>query len=137
VIFVDANVPMYLVGRQHPNKVDARHILERLTGERRRLLTSSEVFQEILHRYVAIDRRSDIEIAFETLRGIVDEVLAVEEADAFAAKALVQAHERLSPRDARHVAVMRRSQIKEILSFDRGFDVVAGIKRLPAPSPSG
>jgi predicted nucleic acid-binding protein len=136
VIFLDANVPMYLVGRQHPNKVDAQHILERLTGERRRLLTSSEVFQEILHRYVAIDRRGDIEIAFDTLRGIVDEVLAVEQADAFAAKSLIQAHERLSPRDALHVAVMRRNQITHILSFGRGFDVVAGIERLPAPSPS-
>lgn len=132
MIFVDANVPMYLIGRDHPHKVDAQHILERLAGERRGLVTSSEVFQEILHRFISTDRRDKIEPAFETLREIVDVVLALEEADVLAAKDLVHAHPRLSARDAVHAAVMRRREITEVLSFDRGFDTVAGIKRLPA-----
>jgi predicted nucleic acid-binding protein len=132
VIFVDANVPMYLIGDEHPHKVDAQSMIERLAGERRRLVTSSEVFQEILHRYISIDRRDWIELAFETLREIVDQVLAVEEADVFAAKDLVHAHPKMSSRDAVHAAVMRRRQITEVLSFDRGFDAVTGIKRLGA-----
>jgi len=131
VIFVDANVPMYLIGRDHPHKVDAQQILERLAGERRGLVTSSEVFQEILHRFISTDRREKIEPAFETLRGIVDHVLALEEADVFAAKDLVHAHPRMPARDAVHAAVMRRREITEILSFDRGFDAVGGIKRVP------
>ena len=131
--FVDSNVPMYLVGVDHPHKFDARRILERLAGEGRRLVTSSEVFQEILHRYVSIDRRDAIEPAFEVLRRVVDEVLAVEEGDVFAAKGLVHAHGELSARDALHAAVMRRRGIAEIVSFDRGFDAVVGISRLPAP----
>jgi predicted nucleic acid-binding protein len=134
VIFVDANVPMYLIGDDLSRELDARHVLERLAGERRPLVTSSEVFQEILHRYVSIDRRDAIEPAFESLSGIVDDVLAVEEVDVFAAKDLVQSHGRLSARDALHVAVMRRHQISEIVSFDRGFDGVAGIKRLGEPA---
>lgn len=128
--FVDANIPMYLVGGEHPHKLEARSLLERLATERRRLVTSTETFQEILHRYISIDRRDRIEIAFETLRGIVDDVFAVEEADVIAAKALVQADLQLSARDALHVAVMRRNRITRILSFDRGFDRVAGITRL-------
>lgn len=132
MIFVDANVPMYLIGDEHPHKVDAQSMIERLAGERRRLVTSSEVFQEILHRYISIDRRDWIELAFETLREIVDQVLAVEEADVFAAKDLVHAHPKMSSRDAVHAAVMRRRQITEVLSFDRGFDAVTGIKRLGA-----
>jgi uncharacterized protein len=131
VIFVDANVPMYLVGREHPHKRDAQYVLERLTGEQRRLVTSSEIFQEILHRYVSIERREKIGPAFATLRGIVDDVLAVEEADVFAAQDLVHAHRKLAARDAVHAAVMRRRQITEILSFDSGFDEVSGITRLP------
>jgi uncharacterized protein len=134
VIFVDANVPMYLIGRDHPHKVDAQQLLERLAGERKRLATSSEVFQEILHRYLSIDRRDKIEPAFELLRLIVDEVLAVDEADVFAAKDIVHAHEALSARDALHAAVMRRRQITEIVSFDRGFDAVGGVRRLSATS---
>jgi uncharacterized protein len=51
----------------------------------------------------------------------------------FAAKDLLYAHPRLSARDALHVAVMRRHEITEIVSFDRGFDAVNGIRRLPGP----
>jgi predicted nucleic acid-binding protein len=132
VIYVDANVPMYLVGGEHPHKLEAQATLERLIGERRRLVTSSEVFQEILHRYVSIDRREKIEAAFEVLRGVVDDVLAVQEVDVLRAKDLVHANNRLSARDALHVAVMRRHQIAEIMTFDRGFDGVSAIRRLPA-----
>jgi predicted nucleic acid-binding protein len=131
VIFVDSNIPMYLVGSDHPHKVDAQRALERLASERRRLVTSSEVFQEILHRYLAIDRRDAIEPAFEVLREVLDDVLAVEEGDVFLAKDLLHAYPKLSARDALHAAVMRRGQIAEIVSFDRGFDAVAGIARLP------
>ena len=60
-------------------------------------------------------------------------MLPVEEADVLAAKDLVHTHPKLSARDAVHVAVMRRREITEILSFDRGFDAVAGITRLPRP----
>ena len=137
MIFVDANVPMYLVGRDHPHKLDAQYALERLAGERRRLATSSEVFQEILHRYLSIDRREKIEPAFEALRAIVDDVLPVEEADVFAAKDIVHAHMGCSARDALHVAVMRRRQITEILSFDSAFDEITAIRRLPASQPRG
>jgi uncharacterized protein len=130
VIYLDANVPMYLVGRPHPHKVDTQFALERLTGERRRLVTSSEVFQEILHHYVSTGRRDKIEPAFEALRGLVDDVLPIEEPDVFAAKDLLHAHPKLSARDALHAAVMRRRGIAEILSFDHGFDALSGIERL-------
>jgi predicted nucleic acid-binding protein len=132
VIFLDANVPMYIVGADHPHKVEAQHLIGRLVREQRRLVTSSEVFQEILHRFVSIDRRDRIEPTFELLGGLVDEVLPVEAADVFAAKDLIHAHPQLSARDALHVAVMRRYEVREVVSFDRGFDVVGGIARLSA-----
>jgi predicted nucleic acid-binding protein len=124
---------MYIVGDNHPNKVAARLALERLAGERRRLVTSSEVLQELLHRYVSIGRRDAIEPVFAAVQGIVDVVLPVVAADVFAAKDLVHSHPSLSARDAVHLAVMRSHQIAEILSFDRGFDGIAGITRLTLP----
>jgi predicted nucleic acid-binding protein len=90
-----------------------------------------------LHRYSTGNRRSRIEPAFDTLRGLVDDVLPVEGADVFAAKDLIHASPTLSARDALHVAVMRRHDIADILSFDRGFDAVNGIRRLPSPLPPG
>lgn len=131
MIFVDSNVPMYLVGGDHPHRLDAQRILERLISERRRLVTSSEVFQEILHRYSYIDRRDAIQPAFDALRGVVDEVFAVEEEDVMRARDLVCVRLALSARDALHAAVMHHHGVSEILSFDRGFDEVGGVRRLP------
>ena len=33
MIFVDSNIPMYLVGAEHPNKDAARRLLERAIAE--------------------------------------------------------------------------------------------------------
>jgi len=128
--FVDSNVPMYLVGPAHPHKADARRLLEEMVGRRERLVTSAEVLQEILHRYVAIHRRDAIQGAFDALLGIVDEVFAVDQEAAERAKGLVLAYASLSARDALHLAIMERRGIGRIFSFDRGFDGIPGITRV-------
>lgn len=130
MILVDSNIPMYLVGGTHPHKSDAQRLLETLVSDRQRLVTDAEVLQEILHRYVAIDRREAIQPAFEALLRIVDEVLPVDLAVAERAKEIVLGHRRLSARDAVHVAVMENRGIEQILSFDSGFDGFPGITRL-------
>jgi predicted nucleic acid-binding protein len=129
VIFVDSNVPMYLVGAPHPHKADARRLLERAVGDGERLVSDAEVLQEILHRYVAISRRDAIQPAFDSLLGTVDEVYPVEAGDVERAKAIVLGSSRLSARDAIHVAVMQRRKVARILSFDSGFDGVPGVTR--------
>jgi hypothetical protein len=121
---------MYLVGADHPHKVDARRLLERLVSDRQRLVTDAEVFQEILHRYSAIGRREAIQPAFDGLQALVDEVFPVEETDVLRAKDLMGNHAALSARDGLHSAVMLRRGIRRILTFDRGFDLVAGIERV-------
>ena len=78
MILIDANVPMYLVGGDHPNKVIALRMLERAVTNRERLVTDAEVFQEILHRYVAIGRRDAIQPAFDALNAAVDEVFPID-----------------------------------------------------------
>ena len=60
---------MSLVGAPHPHKSDAQHLLEKLVSDRQRLVTDAEVLQEILHRYVAINRRDAIQPAFDALLG--------------------------------------------------------------------
>jgi hypothetical protein len=130
VILIDSNVPMYLVGAPHPHKSDAQRLLEKLVNERRRLVTDAEVLQEILHRYVAIDRRDAIQPAFDALLGVVDQVLPIDGAAAARAKEIVLGHRRLSARDAVHLAVMEKHGIEQILSFDYGFDEFPGVTRL-------
>lgn len=99
---------------------------------RERLATDVEVFQEILHRYTAIDRRPAIQPAFDALQAIVDEVFSIDLQDVERAKTIVLDMPRLSARDALHVAVMRRHRIARILTFDSDFERVPGIARLGA-----
>ena len=130
MILVDSNIPMYLVGAPHAHKSDARRLLEKVISDRQRLVTDAEILQEILHRYVAIDRRDAIQPAFDALIGIVDQVLAVDRSTSERAKQIVLGYRRLSARDAMHIAVMEHHGIEQIMTFDSGFDVFPGIARL-------
>jgi uncharacterized protein len=130
VIFVDSNIPMYLVGAAHAHKIDAQRLLERSIAAGERLVTSAEVLQEILHRYVAIDRRDAIQPALDAVLGVVDEVFPIESVDVEQAKRVLDGMPALSARDALHVAVMRRREVGRIMSFDGGFDAVPGLERL-------
>jgi predicted nucleic acid-binding protein len=130
VILVDSNIPMYLVGASHPHKSDTLRLLEKVVSERQRLVTDAEVLQEILHRYVAINRRDAIQPAFDALLGVVDQVLAVDRGIAERAKEIVLGYQQLSARDAVHLAVMVHHGIESILTFDSGFDGFPGITRL-------
>ncbi len=121
---------MYLVGAPHPHKADAQQLLERLISDRQRLVTDAEVLQEILHCYVAINRRDAIQPAFAALLGIADEVLAIDRRTVERAKEIVMGHKKVSARDAVHLAVMEGHGIERILSFDSGFDGFPGITRL-------
>ena len=130
MILLDSNIPMYLVGAPHPHKTDAQRRLERLIRDRQRLVTDAEVLQEILHRFVAIDRRDAIQPAFDALLGVVDEVLPVGHDIVERAKEIVLAYRQFSARDAVHLAIMHHHGIQQILSFDSGFDSFPGITRL-------
>lgn len=129
MIFIDSNIPMYLIGAAHPHKTEAQMILERLIASGERLVTDAEVLQEILHRYAAIDRRKAIPAAIEVTLGIVDEVIPIEKADVLRAAEIVQSR-KSSARDALHLAIMQRHGIRSILSFDADFDRWPGLDRI-------
>ncbi len=130
MLFVDSNVPMYLVGAEHPNKHTARRLLERAIADDEPLATDAEVIHEVLHRYVAINRREAIGPAVDALLGVVDVVHPIELEDVQRARRLVVQETRLSARDAIHLAVMHRRGIDRILSFDGGFDGIVGLTRV-------
>jgi predicted nucleic acid-binding protein len=130
VIFIDSNIPMYLVGSAHPHKIDAQRMLEQAVVAGERLVTDAEVVQEILHRYTAIDRRDAIEPALQALLAVVDEVFPVELADVEQAKELLLRSRRLSSRDAIHLAIMGRRGAARIMTFDRGFTGRPGVEVL-------
>ena len=130
MIFVDSNVPMYLVGAAHPNKDRVRALLEQLIGSGERLVTDVEVYQEILHRYVAISRPDALDAAIASLDAIVDETLTFGMPEIRAAREIIASTPGISARDALHVAVMSRARVTRIFSLDQGFDACPGIERV-------
>ena len=132
MIFVDSNIPMYLVAAEHQHRTESRVLLERLAASGQQLVTDAEVLQEILHRYISIDRRNTIDRAFDVLLKTVDDVFAVEKADVIRAAEIVQHRASFSARDAIHIAVMERHGVHSILSFDADFDRWPGLQRIHA-----
>ena len=130
MIFIDSNVPMYLIGAPHPNKARAVELVNGLVHGGERLVTDMEVYQEILHRYTAIRRIDAIDAAFRSLDAIADAVLPFGMREIRIARTVIGTVPGISARDALHVAIMRSHGVDRVLSFDRGFDAVAGIERV-------
>src|SRR6185503_7717584 len=101
---------------------DARRLLEAALSDGEKLVTDAEVLQEILHRYIAIDRRDAIQPAFDALLDLVDDVFAIDHNAVDRAKVIMLGHRRLSARDAIHLAIMEQHDVKRIITFDTGFE---------------
>ncbi|MET0773332.1 MAG: type II toxin-antitoxin system VapC family toxin [Candidatus Limnocylindrales bacterium] len=130
MVFVDSNIPMYVAGRDHPNRAPALRLLQRARSGTLELCTSTEVLQEILYRYTGMGRPDLADQVYELFVQQCAIVLPVTLADTDAARALLRAVDGLSVRDAVHAAVMLQNQVTEIATFVVGFDAVPGISRL-------
>lgn len=130
MIFVDSNIPMYLVGADHPNKPAAQLALDTAISHRERLVTDAEVLQEVLHRYVAIGRRDAILPALNVLLAVVEEVVPIDAEVVLRGKDIVLSTPVLSARDAVHLAAMEVAGTTRIMSFDGGFDSWPSVERI-------
>ena len=129
-VFVDSNVPMYVAGKDHPLREPSRRFLGRVRSGAVKACTSTEVLQEILYRYAGMKRLDLAQQVYELFVDICPVVLPVTLADTDRAKELVCSVAAASARDAIHAAVMLNNDVREIASFDQGFDDIPGIKRL-------
>lgn len=133
-VFVDSNVPMYVAGRDHPLREPARRFLARVRTGEVEAYTSTEVLQEILYRYFGLRRADLAHEVYELFVQLCPVVLPVTLADTDRARALLRTVDGLSVRDAVHAGVALNHDIPRIASFDRGFERVAGLERLPLES---
>ena len=130
VIFLDANVFMYAVGMDAGWRESCEAAVERLQESNVWVVTNAEVLQEILHRYFSLDRPGDAQTVHRAVLELCDEIIPVTEQHTTRALALLLEHQRLSPRDAVHIATMEERGIRTILSADQDFDRVPGVDRL-------
>ena len=120
---------MYLVGSSHRGRDRLEAFFRSQAGEA--FATSAEVYQEVIHRYVAIDRRQAIGDCFALLDSLIQRVFPITREDTERAREITIAQRRLSGRDCLHLAVMERYGLDQILTLDEGFDYWPGIRRLP------
>lgn len=129
-VFVDSNVPMYVAGRDHPNREPARRFLERVRGGDVDACTSTEVLQEILYRYSGLRRLDLARQVYDLFVQVCPVVHAVTLADTDRAKQMLCEVEGIGARDAIHAALMLNNGVETIATFDRAFDRVPGVTRL-------
>lgn len=130
ILFIDSNIPMYVAGREHPHREPALRLLERVRSGEVEGCTSTEVLQEILYRYHALDRLDLAVEVYDLFVELCPEVFPVTLADTDRARRLLVEVSGAGVRDALHAAVMLNRGVSTIASFDRGFDAIPGIERL-------
>lgn len=129
-VLIDSNVPMYVAGGDHPHREPSRRFLERVRKRQIEAYTSTEVLQEILYRYSALNRRDFGRELYDLFVAVCPVVLSVTLADTDRARDLLGVVEGISARDAVHAGVMLNHDIEWIATYDSGFDRVPGIRRV-------
>ena len=129
-VFLDTAVFMYAGGADHPLRAPCQQVLHGVAAGRLGAVTSAEVVQEILHRFVAI-RRTDLGVGMATsVLEAFGPVLPISHAVIGRVPALVERYPTLSARDLIHVATCVEEGIGTIVSPDAGFDRVSEVRRL-------
>ena len=125
MIFVDTNVLMYAVGRRHPLREEARRFFEERLESGDPLVTSAEVFQELLHVYLPVQRLATLDAALALADSCIRDVWPVEVNDVRFARALAQRYPALRARDLLHLACCKRRGVTGIKTFDRALGAAA------------
>jgi len=128
--FIDTNIFIYSVGRDHPLKAKCEKVLQSIRDEKIDGILNTEIIQEILYRYQSIKELSlGIRLAREAIL-LSSRILPVTERDLSLALEILQSHPQIETRDAFHAATMMSNGIKEIISTDIHFDLISEIKRI-------
>lgn len=128
--FIDSNIFMYAVGVESQWRAPTQSLLREVAGSQSgKFYTSTEVLQELLHRFVRLGDRGRAFRTFDNVLALGITVLPVEAADVIRARILLEKFPSLGCRDAVHAGVMQGNGIVDVYSYDRDFDVVPWVSR--------
>lgn len=126
---LDANIVIYSLGRDHSYREPCRAIINRLEERPHGYAVDAEMLQEVL--YVFSNRR-DNETGAEVVTRLLDlfpDVIPITGAEIRTAAQLIRQPPRLSVRDAIHAAVALEHGLEGIVSSDKAFDQIPGLRR--------
>jgi predicted nucleic acid-binding protein len=130
VVFLDANVFLYAAGTDPLRSEPCRAILRSVQEGRVAACTSTEVVQEVLH---VVSRRlggAAAVVAAEAVLDLVPVPIAVTGAVMRRALVVLVSAPGVSVRDAVHAAAMAEVSCTTIVSADKHFDLIAGLRRI-------
>lgn len=125
MVFVDTNVLMYAVGRDHPLRPRARRFFAGATTDQQPLATSSEVLQELAHAYLPVERTRALAAALTLIDRTRIEVWPLERDDVILGIELAGRYPGLGARDLCHLASCQRRGVTRIKTFDRALRAAA------------
>ncbi len=129
-VFVDTAVVMHAAGGEHPLRDPCRRIIDGISDGSVDGVTSAEVIQEIIHRFLSIRRPEDGATLAERTQDLMAPVLPITHVLMRRVPELARRYPTLDARDLVHVATCIHEGITEIISPDRGFDQVAELRRI-------
>lgn len=128
--FIDTNIFIYSVGREHPLKPACLNVIQSIRHQKIKAIINTEIIQEILYRYQSLKALpAGIRLVKEVIL-LADRILPVMERDLELALEILESHPQIETRDAFHAATMIHNGIKEIISTDSHFDLIPGIKMI-------
>ena len=118
---------IYAVGRSHPLKSEAQSFFLNSSLKGKRLVTSAEVLQELLHVYLPVQRMKTLDAAMELATKGIDQVISIDMAVVLHARNLFDTFPGLTARDLIHLSVCQIHKIKELKTFDH--NLLAAFKK--------
>ena len=129
MLLLDTNVQMYAEGREHPYQESCRKIMESAKISPAGYAVDAEMLQELLYSYSkrgevsrGIDAVEDLLSTFPTIIPITADEITI-------AMRLMAETPGIEARDAIHAAVVIGHGLEGIVSADRDFDRIPGLRR--------
>ncbi|MFQ5712179.1 MAG: type II toxin-antitoxin system VapC family toxin [Candidatus Geothermarchaeales archaeon] len=127
-MYLDSNLFVFALLDKTRRGDDTRKFLGEL-HEKQRAITSSLTFDEIMWVLIKNRKKHLLRTAIEGIYSIVNlEIVGVSPLIPILALELMEKYD-IMPRDAFHAAVMQIKNEKEIVTDDKDFDRIDGIKR--------
>ncbi|MBI2551743.1 type II toxin-antitoxin system VapC family toxin [Candidatus Uhrbacteria bacterium] len=126
--FLDTSVILYAAGAGHEYKKSCVAIIEKIARGELSVCVSTEVLQELVHRYIRLSKKPEgIKMAKDVSELV--QVLPVDDVAFLHALTILEQCE-VDTRDALHAAVALHFGIDHIISTDRHFDLIKEVKRI-------
>ena len=126
---IDTNVIIYAAGKTNPLREGARQVLDQVGEGTLQANIDAEVFQEILHVYSARRERTKGFDTIDDLLVLFPNPIPIGREEIERARDLMMEHSFLVSRDPIHAAVVQTHDLEGIVTADKVFDRIKGLKR--------